>query len=74
MTTTTPTVRCNRCRRVLVSDWAAVGLGPVCAARLGLQRRRVRVRAPVRTGGAEPVLDGWDELMEDEGSEGTWAE
>jgi len=70
--TTDPAVRCNRCRRVLISDWASVGLGPVCAARLGLQRRRVRVRVPVRTGVGEPVLDGWDELEEiNEGSEGT---
>jgi hypothetical protein len=75
--TTEPTVRCNRCRRVLSDPrWCAVGLGRVCAARLGLVlrselRRRIRVRAGGGVG--EPVLDGLAELMEEiDESEGTW--
>jgi hypothetical protein len=78
MTATDPPPRCNRCRRVLSDPrWCAVGLGRVCASRLGLVLApKPRVRSPVRTGGGgEPVLDGLTELMEtdeiNEGSEGT---
>lgn len=40
----TVTARCNRCRRPLRDPvWVVVGLGPVCAARLGL----VRIRPPL---------------------------
>lgn len=59
--TTATLVRCHRCRRVLVDpDWQAVGLGRVCAERLGLERKRsIRVRRPERTEMDEqPVLDG----------------
>jgi hypothetical protein len=39
-------------------------LGRVCASRLGLVLApKPRVRAPVRTGGEVPVLDGIEELM-----------
>jgi hypothetical protein len=72
---TMPTVRYNRCRRVLSDPrWCAVGLGRVCAARLGLVLRS-ELRRRVRAGGGvgEPVLDGLAELMEEiDESEGTW--
>lgn len=66
--TSPPTVRCNRCHRPMTDPrWCAVGLGRVCAARLGLVLApKPRVRAPIRTDGGEevPVLDGLNELME----------
>jgi hypothetical protein len=60
-------LRCNRCRRVLHRPPIA-GYGPKCAARYGLKpARKPRVRMPARSGGGEvPVLDGWDELIEEE--------
>jgi hypothetical protein len=74
MTAAATPPRCNRCRRVLSDPrWCAVGLGRVCASRLGLVLApKPRVRAPVRTGGGEvPVLDGWDELETNEINEGS---
>ena len=45
----TDTAECRRCHRRLLSDWAEVGLGPKCAARLGLVRaKRARAVRPVR--------------------------
>lgn len=65
MTTNPP--RCNRCHRVVPTGALIAGYGRRCAARYGLTpQRRVRVRAPVRTGGGElPVLDGLVELMDE---------
>lgn len=65
-------VRCRRCSRALLSDWQEVGLGPVCAARLGLVRRpKLRLPAPrpvPHPPGQPDLLDLLDELN----SEGEW--
>lgn len=60
-------VRCHRCRRVLVDPrWVPVGLGRVCAARLGLVLvPKPRVRQPRRGPVAEqPPLPGLDQELE----------
>ena len=60
-------VRCHRCRRVLVDPrWVPVGLGRVCAARLGLVLApKPRVRQPKRGPVAEqPPLPGLDQELE----------
>lgn len=64
MTTDSPP-RCNRCHRLVPTGQTVAGYGVRCAARYGLTPgRKVRVRQPARTGGGEPVIDGWNELME----------
>lgn len=74
MTTDLPP-RCNRCHRRVPTGRLVAGYGVRCARRYGLTpQRRVRAKAPVRTGGGGevPVLDGLEELMQIEESEEQW--
>lgn len=63
---------CNRCHRKVPSGRLVAGYGVRCAARYGLKpARKPRVRKPVvRRSGGEPVLDGFEELMDICESEG----
>lgn len=72
MTTDRPP-HCRGCYHPVPTGVLYDGYGPVCAERRGLLPKRVRVRAPARTGAGEPVLDGLVELMDEinEESEGT---
>jgi hypothetical protein len=62
--TTDPPPACRGCYHPVPTGVTYDGYGPVCAERRGLLPHRVRVRAPVRTGGGAPVLDGLAELLD----------
>ena len=66
-----PDRHCRACHKPVPVGPLIQGLGEKCARKRGLRPARVvRVRRPVRTGwGGEPVLDGLEELMENESNE-----
>lgn len=74
--------RCRRCRRVLADPrWVPVGLGRVCAGRLGLvlaPKPRVRRPRSNPVGEHQPVLfhlpqEEINGEIEDEDSERSWS-
>lgn len=68
-------VRCHDCRRPVVRseplrDWENRPYGPKCGKERGLRRdRRVRARAPRRSEVVQPVLDGLEEINDEENGE-----